>query len=172
MASLLPLLKCPFHQAVLGTTLAAATGLYLLLRPASDPPTTVPSPRTDLAQLNSAEIARLPYPPDLYPGARWVDTPYGVIRVYEWGAETGRKVVFVHGIGMPCCVARDLLWELADAGYRVMTFGSLPPLHFLLRLQLVNAKGVSQICMGADTAIPRSTRPTRRVSTQHRSSAC
>lgn len=124
MASLLPLLKCPFHQAVLGTTLAAATGLFLLLRPAPHLRTaTIVSPRTGLAQLSSTEIARLPYPPDLFPGGRWVDTPYGMVRVYEWGAETGRKVVFIHGVGTPCCVARDLLWELADAGCRVMAFG-------------------------------------------------
>lgn len=128
MASLLPLLKCPFHQAVLGTTLAAATGLYLLLRATPHLQTSITSPRTDLTQLNSAEIAQLPYPPDLFPGARWVNTPYGVVRVYEWGAETGRKVVFVHGIGTPCCVARDLLWELADAGCRVITFGEFPSL--------------------------------------------
>lgn len=124
MASLVPLLKCPFHQAVLGTTLAAATGLYLLLRPAPRlRPATIASPRTQLTGLSSAEIAQLPYPPDLFPGARWVDTPYGVIRVYEWGAESGRKVVFLHGIGTACCVARDMLWELSDAGCRVMAFG-------------------------------------------------
>lgn len=111
---------------MLGTTLATATGLYLLLRPAPRiRPATITSPRTLLAGLSSAEIAQLPYPPDLYPGARWVDTPYGVIRVYEWGAETGRKVLFLHGIGTASCVARDLLWELSDAGCRVMAFGEL-----------------------------------------------
>lgn len=120
------LLRCPFHQAVLGTTLVAAASIYALLRSPGGSllPVAIPSPRTDLEKLTKQEISRLPYPPDLYPGGRWVNTPYGVIRVYEFGPETGRKVVFVHGIGTPCCVARDLMWELVEeGGCRVLIFG-------------------------------------------------
>ena len=61
------------------------------------------SPRaTLLPQLSDDEIAILPYPPDVLPGARDVTSPYGTVRVYEWGPEDGRKVLLVHGISTPC----------------------------------------------------------------------
>lgn len=64
---------------------------------------TIRSPRaTLLPQLSEDEIASLPYPPDVLPGARDVASPYGTVRVYEWGPEDGRKVLLVHGISTPC----------------------------------------------------------------------
>ena len=45
----------------------------------------IPSPlTTHVPNLSPEEIAALPYPPDYYPGARDVKTPYGSMRVYEW----------------------------------------------------------------------------------------
>lgn len=64
---------------------------------------TIPSPRTTLIpELSKQEIAELLYPPDYLPGARDVTSPYGNVRVYEWGPEDGGKILLVHGISTPC----------------------------------------------------------------------
>lgn len=67
----------------------------------------------------------LPYPPDALPGARDVETPYGSIRVYEWGPASGERVLFVHGISTPVVALGDLGHEMVARGYRVMLFGTL-----------------------------------------------
>jgi pimeloyl-ACP methyl ester carboxylesterase len=84
----------------------------------------IPSPReTLLPQLSDEEIASLPYPPNVIPGAgRDVQTPYGTTKVFEWGPEDGEKVLLLHGIGTPCLALSDLAQGLVDAGYRVMLF--------------------------------------------------
>ncbi|KAI0007467.1 alpha/beta-hydrolase [Xylariaceae sp. FL0662B] len=64
----------------------------------------------------------LPYPPDALPGARDVATPYGSIRVYEWGPEDGDRVLLVHGISTPAVALGDLAHELVGRGCRVMLF--------------------------------------------------
>lgn len=62
----------------------------------------IPSPReTQLPYLSPSEQARLPYPPDALPGARDIPSPYGSLRVYEWGPKHGRRVLMVHGISTP-----------------------------------------------------------------------
>jgi hypothetical protein len=76
-----------------------------------------------LPTLSVTEKHGLPYPPDLFPGARDVQTPFGSIRVYEWGPESGRKVLFVHGISTPCLSLGLIAGKLADNGCRVMLFG-------------------------------------------------
>lgn len=85
----------------------------------------IPSPRTTLLpQLSAAEQDDLPYPPDgLLPGARDVDSPYGSVRVYEWGPEDGPKVLLVHGISTPCIALAAVAEELVKSGRRVMLFG-------------------------------------------------
>ncbi|KFY64173.1 hypothetical protein V496_03431, partial [Pseudogymnoascus sp. VKM F-4515 (FW-2607)] len=64
----------------------------------------------------------LVYPPDALPGGRDVDTPYGSIRVYEWGPEDGHKILLVHGITTPCLALGGLAHGLVKKGYRVMLF--------------------------------------------------
>ncbi|KAI1333222.1 alpha/beta-hydrolase [Xylariaceae sp. FL0255] len=64
----------------------------------------------------------LPYPPDALPGARDVETPYGSIRVYEWGPEDGDRVLFVHGISTPVIALGGLGHDLVARGKRVMMF--------------------------------------------------
>ena len=82
------------------------------------------SPRTTLLPFISAEKATaMAYPPDALPGARNVETFYGVMRVYEWGPNNGEKVLFVHGDATPCLVFSKIAQGLVDAGYRVMLFG-------------------------------------------------
>ncbi|KAI9796964.1 MAG: hypothetical protein M1833_005910, partial [Piccolia ochrophora] len=81
------------------------------------------SPRTSLIPiLTDVEIANLPYPPNGLPGARDVASPYGSLRVYEWGPETGRKVLLLHGISTPCIALRSVAQQLVERGCRVMLF--------------------------------------------------
>ncbi|EXJ96097.1 hypothetical protein A1O1_01223 [Capronia coronata CBS 617.96] len=85
--------------------------------------TIIPSPRTTrLPKLSEEEKSQLPYPPDVLPGARDVDTPYGTIKVYEFGPEDGRKVLLVHGISTPAISLGGVAHGLVDHGCRVMLF--------------------------------------------------
>lgn len=89
-------------------------------------PKPLPSPRTTLLpHLSAQEIADLPYAPDALPGARHVDTPYGSMRVYEWGPDDGAKVLLVHGISTPCVALAGVADGLVKRGKRVMLFGEL-----------------------------------------------
>ncbi|KAI1357041.1 alpha/beta-hydrolase [Xylaria sp. FL0043] len=81
------------------------------------PPKSLP-----LEQTKGKDIEDLPYPPDALPGARDVETPYGSIRVYEWGPQDGERVLFVHGISTPVVALGDLGHGMAAKGYRVMMF--------------------------------------------------
>jgi hypothetical protein len=47
------------------------------------------------------------------------------MRVYEWGPEDGRKVVFVHGISTPCVSLGSIAHGLVKKGCRVMLFVSI-----------------------------------------------
>lgn len=78
--------------------------------------------KTLLPNLSEQAKAQLPYPSDALPGARDVPSPYGSIRVYEWGPESGRKVLLVHGISTPCVSLRDIAHVLVENGCRVMLF--------------------------------------------------
>ncbi|KAL4928326.1 alpha/beta hydrolase [Aspergillus undulatus] len=63
-----------------------------------------------------------PLPLDVLPGARDVPSPYGSVRVYEWGPEDGPKVLLVHGITTPCVSLGGLAHAFVDRGCRVMLF--------------------------------------------------
>lgn len=101
-------------------------GSLIPTRKKSEPFTRSPK-STALASLSAEEIQSLPYPPDIFPGGRDVSTPYGSIRVFEWGPEDGEKVLFVHGISTPTIALGDLAHELVGKGYRVMLFGKRCP---------------------------------------------
>lgn len=75
-----------------------------------------------LPTLSDQEKAHLPYPTDALPGAKDVASPYGSIRVYEWGPESGPKVLLVHGISTPCIALGDVAHGLVEKGCRVMLF--------------------------------------------------
>jgi hypothetical protein len=66
---------------------------------------------------------KLPYAPDALEEARDVPTPFGSIRVYEWGPREGKKVLLIHGISTPCIALGGLAEELVKRGRRVMLFG-------------------------------------------------
>ncbi|KAK0386846.1 hypothetical protein NLU13_5159 [Sarocladium strictum] len=62
------------------------------------------------------------YPQNVYPGARDVATPYGTIKVFEWGPEEGDKVLIIQGIGTPSLGYAGIANELVANGCRVMTY--------------------------------------------------
>jgi hypothetical protein len=81
------------------------------------------SPRRAAASLSQEELKRIPYSPNLLPGARHVNSPYGTIRVYEWGPEDGRNVLFIHGLSTPAPALGTVADTLAQRGCRVMILG-------------------------------------------------
>lgn len=96
----------------------------------------IPSPRETLIPfLSHAQVANLPYPPNLLPGARDVDTLHGTMRIYEWGPEHGRKVLLLHGDTSPAPVLGLIANALVKKGCRVMVFG----MSFRMALILVEA---------------------------------
>lgn len=117
------------NEYLIYAILASATfGIYTLLRHllrAFDAPTKpIPSPlTTQIPNLTQSIVNELPYPPDAYPGARDVESPYGRLRVYEFGPEDGEKVLCIHGISTPCIAFAGILDRLVKRGKRVMTFG-------------------------------------------------
>ena len=83
-----------------------------------------PSPlTTHIPNLTPAQIAALPYPPDLFPGARDVQTSYGSMRCYEWGNEAGRKIMLVHGDATCAPLWKTIAEELVGKGCRVIVLG-------------------------------------------------
>lgn len=103
-----------------GFTVGVLASEYTRLRSARK---CIQSPRkTTLPALSADEIAGLAYPSDAFPGARDVDSPYGSLRVYEWGPVDGDKVLFIHGISTPCIALGDVAQGLVQRGHRVMLF--------------------------------------------------
>ena len=83
------------------------------------------SPRdTLIPYICQHDAIKMAYPPHVMPGARDVATPAGTMRVYEWGPESGRKVVFVHGLTTPSPIFSKIAHSLVDRGCRVILFGS------------------------------------------------
>jgi hypothetical protein len=106
----------------------------------SGPSRIIPSPvESKLPKLSPEEVAELPYPPDALPGARDVKSPYGTVRVYEWGPEDGDKILLIHGISTPGIAMADLAHKLVRRGCRVMMFGwSSSSLHVPTAVQSRN----------------------------------
>ncbi|KAK1506055.1 hypothetical protein CTAM01_03390 [Colletotrichum tamarilloi] len=108
------------------TTAAAASPSYASAlpapRPARDSRKTARSPKWTTTRDPGCD-ERLPYPPDVFPGARDVTTAYGNLRVYEFGPEAAEeRVLLLHGIGTPCLALGGIAGEFVERGWRVMTF--------------------------------------------------
>lgn len=113
----------PWALLGLEVAMSVALRLYKIRTGTEQDSEVVPSPiKTLLPKLSDAEAAELPYPPDAYPDARDVQSPYGSLRVYEWGPKEGEKVLLVHGITNPCIALGAIAHGLADKGCRVMLF--------------------------------------------------
>ncbi|KAI9688976.1 MAG: hypothetical protein M1822_000713 [Bathelium mastoideum] len=83
----------------------------------------VPSPRETLIPfISTEESIQLPYHPNHIPGGRDVNTPYGVMRVYEWGPINGKKVLMVHGDTTPAPILSPIAHALVRKGCRVILF--------------------------------------------------
>ncbi|PNS14240.1 Serine hydrolase-like protein [Sphaceloma murrayae] len=100
--------------------------LYHLLKPRqtsnwSSPPS-IPSPTARIISLPQSSQDALPYPPNALPGARDVPSPFGTIRIYEWGPPDGPRVLLIHGISTPCISLASVAKLLVSHGYRVMLF--------------------------------------------------
>ncbi|KAI1481654.1 alpha/beta-hydrolase [Daldinia eschscholtzii] len=111
--------------AVIATTVVTTVALVTLARRALWPEkrAIIPGPlTTTLPKFSQAALAEIPYQPDAFPGARDVITPYGNIRVYEFGPENGRKVLFLHGISTSCMTLKAIAMPLVERGCRVMLF--------------------------------------------------
>ncbi|KAI1124694.1 Alpha/Beta hydrolase protein [Nemania abortiva] len=111
--------------AVVATTVITTLALASLTRFALWPrkPQIIPGAlTTSVPRLSKEELAKVTYRPDHFPGARDVATPYGTIRVYEFGPEQGRKVLLVHGISTSCMTLSDIANGLVEKGCRVMTY--------------------------------------------------
>ncbi|KAK0631839.1 Alpha/Beta hydrolase protein [Immersiella caudata] len=110
---------------VVTTAIATTAALSLLKRYLwrTHPPI-IPSPlHTLLPRLSQTELDKLEYKPDAFPGARDVVTPYGSIRVYEWGPEAGEKVLLIHGISTTVQTLTKIAHELVNVHHcRVMLF--------------------------------------------------
>jgi hypothetical protein len=52
-----------------------------------------------------------------------IETPYGLIQVYECGPERGKKILCLNGISTPSIAYKGIADRLVSAGYRVMLFG-------------------------------------------------
>ncbi|KAI1160244.1 Alpha/Beta hydrolase protein [Nemania serpens] len=111
--------------AVVATTVITTLALASLTRFALWPrrPLIIPGAlTTSLPRLSKEELAKSTYRADHFPGARDVVTPYGTIRVYEFGPEQGRKVLLVHGISTSCMTLSDIADGLVEKGCRVLMF--------------------------------------------------
>lgn len=109
--------------AVTGASFALGLLARSLLSAEAPEKGVIPSPRaTLLPGLSEEEVRNLPLPNDVLPGGRDVESPYGTLRVYEWGREDGPKVLMVHGITTPCIALGGLAHALVDRGCRVILF--------------------------------------------------
>ncbi|EUC46117.1 hypothetical protein COCMIDRAFT_93673 [Bipolaris oryzae ATCC 44560] len=114
------------RYAILGAASVGGLSLLWALTSSSSKPAKrlpVPSPRRSLLpDISPEHVAELPYHPAALPGARDVDSPFGSIRVYEFGPRDGEKVLLVHGISTPSIALTDLAHKLVGRGRRVMLF--------------------------------------------------
>ncbi|KAH7305677.1 Alpha/Beta hydrolase protein [Rhexocercosporidium sp. MPI-PUGE-AT-0058] len=129
LPSLFPLfLLTSQHSTFLTTTiltlltLKITSRLYTTLFTKPQPKILRGPATTVLPFLTQEQKDELPYPPDAYPGGRDIESAYGSTRVYEWGPDEGRKVLFVHGITTACLTLGPIAHMLADRGCRVMLF--------------------------------------------------
>lgn len=114
------------RYAILGAASVGGLSLLWALTSSSKPAKRLPIPsprRSLLPDISPEDVAELPYHPAALPGARDVDSPFGSIRVYEFGPRDGEKVLLIHGISTPSIALTDLAHKLVGRGRRVMLFG-------------------------------------------------
>lgn len=108
--------------AVAGISITLGIALGAIWSSERSPPAKIIESPLKAVRSSSSTKESSVLPLDVLPGARDVSTPYGSIRVYEWGPEDGPKVLLVHGISTPCLSLGGLAHALVDRGCRVMIF--------------------------------------------------
>lgn len=119
--------RLPQHYLLLGAaglfTLGVAVAPFLSSgggtggwRGNGDPWIPAPSRTAAAAADEKGSSSSLAYPPDALPGGRDVATPYGSVRVFEWGPEDGEPVLLIHGISTPAIALGDLAHDLVARG--------------------------------------------------------
>ena len=119
----------PALATVAAAAAAASLGALLLLRQHANANAMTKHTITHI-HTHAADVSTLPYPPDALPGARDVVSPYGSIRVYEWGPDHGDRILLIHGISTPSIALSDLAHRLVAKGCRVMLFGTNHHYHY------------------------------------------
>lgn len=112
-------------SALVTTTAIMSISFYTILNHMTQPRRAciLPSPLSTLIPaLSPEQKSQLLYPPDFFPGARDVATPYGSIRCYEFGPAEGRKVLLIHGISTSCMTLTHVAHGLAARGCRVLLY--------------------------------------------------
>jgi pimeloyl-ACP methyl ester carboxylesterase len=112
--------RLPLAYFAAGATSAALCTLLYTSLTTSTTTKTIISPRQP-----SPPDSRLAYDPSALPGARQVSTPHGSLRVNEFGPESGRKVLLIHGISTPSPALAPIAEKLADKGCRVLLYDLL-----------------------------------------------
>ncbi|KAH6690443.1 Alpha/Beta hydrolase protein [Plectosphaerella plurivora] len=123
LSRLLAVTVAPRDVALVSTTVVGTLFVFFLLRYVLYPKwrKVIPSPmRASFPKVSPESLAKQVYHPEVLPGARDVRTPYGTIRVYEFGNQNGPKVLMIHGISTPCITLAPLAESLASRGCRVM----------------------------------------------------
>ncbi|TFK29036.1 alpha/beta-hydrolase [Coprinopsis marcescibilis] len=77
---------------------------------------------SSLASLPKTAMSWSIYPEDLYPGGAYAELPFGRVRYWQLGPESGRKIVLIHGLSIPAIIWKDIAPALASNGYRVMLY--------------------------------------------------
>ncbi|KAE9408220.1 alpha/beta-hydrolase [Gymnopus androsaceus JB14] len=75
-----------------------------------------------LASLPNGSLARKIYPEDFFEGGGYATFPYGRVRYWLMGPESGKKIVLIHGLSVPAMIWKDVAPELASRGYRVLLY--------------------------------------------------
>jgi pimeloyl-ACP methyl ester carboxylesterase len=115
--------RTPITPLLLTAAISFLLGTLYHSASLSKKPLILPSPlHTHLPSLSPSQQSQLPYPPDALPGARDVPTPYGSIRVYEFGPPSGQKVLLIHGVSTPSLALGAVANGLVEKGCRVMLF--------------------------------------------------
>ncbi|KAF8998866.1 Alpha/Beta hydrolase protein [Cyathus striatus] len=95
--------------------------LYFLSAFPTAPPTMLllhPS----LASLPSTAKTWEIYPEDFYDGGGYVTFPWGRVRYWVMGPESGEKIVLIHGLSIPAIIWKYVAPSLAKKGYRVLVY--------------------------------------------------
>ncbi|KAG0209526.1 hypothetical protein BGX33_005475 [Mortierella sp. NVP41] len=75
-----------------------------------------------LPSLRAANLLKCAYPEDYYPGGEFANLSFGETHYFVFGPESGKKIVFVHGLSTPASVYSKVARHFADNGCRVLLY--------------------------------------------------